>query len=123
MNFNPSKYLHLTITYQQTSHNYHICGQLIQRVSKAIYLGVLFDLNWKHHIANVCIQANATNSFLRRNITHCLINIRGNSFVRPILEYAYSVWSPYLQTDIQQIEKFNVVQHALYWMTTHGTVV
>ena len=58
--------------------------------------------------------------------THCPINIKANcykTFVRSILEYTSSVWSLHLQTDISKLKTFNVVLHAMYWMTTHGTVV
>jgi len=111
--------LHLTITnncnkQQITSYSYQICGQLIWRVSEAKYLG---DIWWASKLeATYCqhlyTKANAASSFLKRNITHCPTNIKSNwhkSFVRPILEYASSIWAPNLLTDIQKIEK---IQHS-----------
>jgi len=92
-------------------------------------LGIIFDehLNWKHHISNICTKANAAKSFLRRNIIHCPKNIKANcykSFVRPILEYSSSVWSPHLQTDIQQIEKIqrSAARYVLNDYSWHSSV-
>ena len=112
MKFNPSKCSHLIISNKHhiLHYNYHLCDQPIQRVSQAKYLGVTFDehLNWKHHIASICNKANAAKSFLKRNVNYCPTNFKANcykSFVRPILEYASTVWSPHLQCDIQQLDK------------------
>ena len=113
MKFNPSKCSRLIISIKHhiLHYYYHLCDQLIQRVSQAKYLGVTFDehLNWKHHIDSICNKTNAAKSFLKRNINYyCPTNIKANcykSFVRPILEYASPVWSLHLQCDIQKLDK------------------
>ena len=112
MEFNPAKCVHLTISNKHhiIEHNYYLFDHLIQKVSKAKYLGITFDehLTWKNHIHNICHKANSALAFLRRNINHCPISVRSHcykSFVRPILEYASPIWAPHLQSDICAIEK------------------
>ena len=48
MEFNPSKCMHLT-SFNKHHHSYYISNYLIQKVSNAKYLGVIFDehLTWK----------------------------------------------------------------------------
>ena len=112
MEFNPTKCVHLTISNKHhiIEHNYYLFDHLIQKVSKAKYLGITFDehLTWKNHIHNIRHKANSALAFLRRNINHCPISVRSHcykSFVRPILEYASPIWAPHLQSDICAIEK------------------
>ena len=59
-------------------------------------------------IDEICSKANSAKAFLRRNIYQCPKSIKSNcckTFVRPILEYAAPVWSPFLQCQIYQIER------------------
>ncbi len=73
-------------------------------------LGVLFSSNLKfaEHIASICKKA-----FCRVNLIFLAFYSRKPSFlvkmfktfVRPILEYASPVWSPYLKKDIDSLEK------------------
>ena len=112
MRFNPDKCVHLRITNIKTPlyHNYTIYNQQLREVSSAKYLGLSIDghLTWKDHINEICSKANSAKAFLRRNIYQCPKSIKSNcyqTFVRPILEYAAPVWSPFLQCQIYQIEK------------------
>ena len=112
MEFNPAKCVHLTISNKHhiIEHNYYLFDHLIQKVSKAKYLGITFDehLTWKNHIHNICHKANSALAFMRRNVNHCPISVRSHcykSLVRPILEYASPIWAPHLQSDICAIEK------------------
>ena len=105
MEFTPAKCVHLTISNKHhiIEHNYYLFDHLIQKVSKAKYLGITFDehLTWKNHIHNICQNANSALVFLRKNINHCPISVRSHcykSFVRPILEYASPIWAPHLQS-------------------------
>ena len=87
----------------------NIREQILQ-VTSAKYLGVTIDqhLTWKDHINNICHRANSVKGFLRRNLHQCPTSIKSNcykTFVRPILEYAVTVWSPYLQYQIHQLDK------------------
>ena len=73
------------------------------------YLGVTIghNLSWKPHIETTAKKANNSLSFSRRNLTSCQQDIKAQSYkslVRPILEYASTVWDPHTATDINQLE-------------------
>ena len=94
--------------------------QVLELVDHAKYLGLEIghDLNWNQHIQNVITKANRTLCFIRRNMETKHKGIRQVAFntkVRPQVEYASSVWSPYTQTNINKIEA--VQRRAARWVT------
>lgn len=111
MIFNASKCLHLTITRKSSpiQSKYFISNHAIQQVTSAKYLGITItnSLSWSEHITNITNKANSTRAFLQRNLNHCQIAVKSacyNTYVRPILEYASTIWSPYLSCDINRVE-------------------
>jgi len=69
-------------------------------VTEAKYLGVLLDskLSFKHHIDATCQKANRALSFIRRNLKSCNKQLKldaYNIFIKPILNYAATVWTPH----------------------------
>ena len=73
------------------------------------YLGVQISesLSWNAHIASTAKKASNSLAFLRRNLTSCPPDVKAQSYktlVRPILEYASTVWDPHTTTNINQIE-------------------
>jgi len=65
------------------------------------------NLSWSEHIKQITKKANNVKSFLQRNISTCPTQVKTNCYkalVKPILEYASIVWSPYTQRDINAIE-------------------
>ena len=88
---------------------YYLHGKELKHVPHIKYLGVNIshDLRWDKHIDSITLKATNTLNFLRRNI-----NIRNShaklqaykSLVRPILEYSSTVWDPYTNKLINQIE-------------------
>ena len=63
-------------------------------------------------LPNICSKAIKAKAFLLRNLYRCPPSVKSNcytSMVRPILEYAATIWSPHLQYQIHQLEK---VQHS-----------
>ena len=45
--------------------------------------------------------------FLQRNLKHCPTSIKArcySSMIRPILEYASAIWSPYTQRNVDLVE-------------------
>ena len=69
------------------------------------------DLSWNEHINNVCSKANKTLGFLRRNLKISSREIKETAYktlVRPIMEYAATVWDPLTQANIDNME---AVQH------------
>ena len=67
-----------------------------------------YCLKWSIHINNVCKKANAILDFLRRNLRNVPENSRKTvyiSLVRSVMEYAATIWNPYLKGDIDKLEK------------------
>ena len=73
-------------------------------------LGVLIDctLKFTDHISNIVSSANRLIGLLKRTflcITPDIKKIFYKAFIRPKLEYACSVWSPFLKKDIDKLER------------------
>ena len=80
-----------------------ICNELFGMCNEfSKYLGVTIDehLTWNDLVKTVISKANKVKGFLQRNIKYCpsIVKVRCfNSMIRPILEYASAIWSPYTQ--------------------------
>ena len=114
MEFHPKKCTVLPISRSTDPiiNTYRLHGHVLESVSSAKYLGVTLtkNLTWNSHIDNVCKKANKTLGFLRRNLkigSQKVKDMAYKTFVRPILEYACTVWDPYTQ---EQIDKLEAVQ-------------
>ena len=76
-------------------------------------------MSWKSHIQKIASKANNCRLFLQRNLRKCSAETKlrcYTTYVRPILEYAASVWDPVdnkLLTDI--LEK--VQRKAVRWIS------
>ncbi|XP_047127614.1 uncharacterized protein LOC124808516 [Hydra vulgaris] len=73
-------------------------------------LGVILsnDLKWENHIISVANKANRTLGFLKHGFKYLdvtILKLLYKSTIRPQLEYAASVWSPYSIKDIKRLEK------------------
>ena len=96
-------------------HNYHIATSPIKEATYIKYLGVQIDnkLTWNDHIQYITHKAAQVNGFLYRNLRQCPSNIKSmyyKSMVRPILEYASTVWDPNTNVNITKLE--SVQRHA-----------
>ena len=85
----------------------------LEIVSHHPYLGIELtqNLKWSLHINNIVSKANKALWFLRRNLWRCPVAVKQQmhfALVRPLLEYASSVWDPHTTSDIHKIE---MVQH------------
>ena len=71
---------------------------------------ITHDLRWNTHISNMCLKANRTLGFLRRNLYQCPQDVKEAAYrgiVRPILEYGSYVWDPQgvvLQQEIETVQ-------------------
>ena len=93
-----------------SSHLYQLDNTILQQVSTNPYLGITLskDLQWSTHIQNIVKKSNSALRFLRRNLKNCPEECRKLAYislVRSTLEYGSSIWDPYLQKDINCIEK------------------
>jgi len=116
MKFNPEKCQVLHITNQRKKKKqspYYIRGQQLISADTAKYLGVHLknNLNWTDHIKTVTKKARGVSAFLQRNIRPCPRKTKALCYltlVRPLLEYACTVWDPHTKENIHRLE---MVQH------------
>ncbi|BES94119.1 Retrotransposon protein [Nesidiocoris tenuis] len=98
-------------TQNPISFPYILDGEALQRKDQARDLGVLFDsrLLFPDHVGMVAGRAMRALGFLKRctreftnvaAITHLYLTM-----VRPIMEYASVVWSPYYEVHKQELER------------------
>ena len=127
MKFHPDKCTVLSANRTKTTIEpaYTLHGQTLAQAESVKYLGVTIqkDGTWKEHIANTTTKASQTLGFLGRNLRISCQNIKEQAYkmlVRPVLEYAASVWDPYTKQDTKDLEK--VQRHdvllALYFVVT-----
>jgi hypothetical protein len=108
---NPSKCSVLHIGRNNPHRDYRIgVGQTLMHVDRQLDLGVLVNstLSWSDHIASVVKRANSVHYLMNRAFQRPhkgLFNRLYTSYIRPLLEYAVVVWSPYLQRDIALLER------------------
>ena len=110
MTFHPGKCTTLPVTKKRnpakseyTLHDYNL-----ETAQEAKYLGITITKDsWDKHISNVCTKANKTLGFLCRIYlkisSKSIKETAYKTFVRPILEYACTIWDPY-QSSISKIE-------------------
>ena len=90
-------------------HTYSIGNTNLEHVSSMRDLGIIMsnDLKWANHCATTAKKASVRMNCLLRTFesksTVFLLNLY-KTFVRPKLEYASQVWSPYILKDIHLIE-------------------
>ena len=122
MEFNPGKCQVIQITRSKSpvKSRYFMHNQELESVDAAKYLGVTIskDLSWNSHISNITSTAYKTLGFVKRNVVTKNKDIKTmayNSLVRPQVEYASAVWSPYTKENINKIEK--VQRRAARWVS------
>lgn len=89
--------------------DYRIDQETLQRVSEYKYLGVIIthNLSWSSHIDYICNKSLKKLGYLRRTLRNSPKETKlmlYKSLIRPVLEYASPVWSPYKHMEINQIE-------------------
>lgn len=121
MEFNPSKcqVIHITRNKNVINNKYFLHGQVLESVPNAKYLGVDVSsgLNYNTHISRITTSANRTLGFIKRNITTKSEKVKQLAYkflVRPQLEYASTIWSPYTQTNIHKVEM--IQRRAIRWV-------
>ena len=109
MQFNAKKCYVLSIS-RKSSYYYQLNDTILQDVKSNPYLGlnISSDLKWSNHVNSVCEKASSTLGFIKRNLKHCPETTRHMAYVslvRSVLEYGATIWDPYLQCDINRLEK------------------
>ena len=102
------KVLHISRARQQIHSQYTLHGEILESVDCARYLGVSItkDLCWNTHINQITSKANRTLGFVKRNVRTTNQSFKELAYkilVRPQVEYASTMWSPYTKQNIQKI--------------------
>lgn len=111
MHFNPDKCEVMIITRRKdkTKPIYTLEGQFRSvRNTKDLGVTISSDLSWGMHAFAMVNKANMVLGIIKRSIgtnSQDASSELYKSLVRPILEYAAPVWSPYLIKDIVALEK------------------
>ena len=124
LNINKCSVLSITLKRNSIFHDYNILGATLKRVTNHDYLGVTIsnDLNWLRHVAKISNKASRTLGLLKRTLSPCSQNVKSIAYkmlVRPQLEYASEVWSPYTMKCIKKIEQ---IQRNSSFMNTVETL-
>ena len=100
LNIDKCVVLRCTRSTSPINYDYNLNDETLQVTEQHRYLGLIFheSMQWSHHIQAMCIKANRSLNFLRRNLSKCSSNVKQNAYItiiRPLLEYAACVWDPY----------------------------
>ena len=99
----------LNIGRQSTAPTYYIDGQSLPNVDQSIDLGIIIDgkLKFSKHINTIVRKAITRDNLILKCFysrdTHTLFRAF-KVYVRPIVEYCSSAWSPHLVKDIILLE-------------------
>ena len=118
MAFNTSKCNVMSVN-STSQRFYTMSNDILQEVDHATYLGISFsnDLTWSHHTDQVTKKAYQKLGFVRRNLHGAPKRSKARAYtclIRPGMEYAAPIWDPYLQKDINSLEK--VQRKAARWV-------
>ena len=112
--FNVAKCHSMRVTWnqhhKQILFDYSLHNQTLENVQSAKYLGITIsdNMDWCQHISEISSKATKTLGFLRRNLAFApqsTKEVAYKTLVRPKLEYAAPIWSPYSKLQINQVEK------------------
>jgi hypothetical protein len=89
---------------------YKLDGHTLESVPGSKYLGVHVnkDLSWNDHIQQTSAKASRSVGFLQRNLRGCPQDVKAQAYttlVRPVLEYASTVWDPYTLQQIYALKR------------------
>ena len=109
MKYNVAKCHSMRVTlHQQHKHilfDYSLRNQTLKNVQSAKYLGITIsdNMDWGQHISEISSKATKTLGFLHRNLAFAPKRMKEDAYktsVRPKLEYAAPIWSPYWKIQI-----------------------
>jgi hypothetical protein len=122
MSFHPGKCQVIRCNKGRKTYNrtYVLHDHPLEEVNTTCYLGVTLsaDASWEPHINAITTKASRTLGFLRRTLKISAKGVKDKAykaFVRPVLEYAASVWDPHNVKHIKSLEA--VQRRAARWVS------
>ena len=117
LTLNATKCKQMVITRSRThhSHQLYLASQPLECVQRYKYLGVIItsNLSWSEHIQSICNKSRKLVGLVYRqfylNADSDTLHQFCLSCIRPHLEYAWTVWDPYLakeKTLLEAVQKF-----------------
>lgn len=110
MPLNDNKCTLLHLGYNNPRYQYTIDENEVRKVKEQRDLGVLLceDFKWATHINTIIKKTNSliyliTKAF--KNLTPEMVRKLHKTYIRPKLEYAQCIWSPYYIKDIEALER------------------
>ena len=97
-------------SHKQIIHDYTLHQQTLENVQSAKYLGITIteNMDWGQHISDISSKATKTLGFLRRNLAFAPSSTKEVAYktlVRPKLEFAAPIWSPYQSSRKRRIRR------------------
>ena len=111
MEFHPTKcnVIRITRARKPIISEYKLYVSTLEAVSSTKYLGVNLtsDLRWNQHTQSVRTKAAGTLRLLQRNLRIGSTTIKtqaNNTYVRPLVEYAATVWDTHTKENVRKLE-------------------
>ena len=121
LKFNVSKCKRMHIGSKNTRHIYTMYDSVLNRfeqpetkIEKDLGIMISNDLKWSTQVSYASGKANKMLGIIKHSFKNLDINapkLLYTSLVRPHLDYANSVWCPYLEQDFKKLNRYNVKQH------------
>jgi len=112
MSFNPAKCKTICLSTKKVppQRKYVFCGAELEQVDSISYLRVILNdnLKWSNYVSSISGKASKVLGMIKRNLWNCSKKVKETAYtaiVRPKLEYACAAWDPYLQRDINSLER------------------
>ena len=128
MIFNPLKCCHMQFGTDIPATQFMLGTDFIPITNSVKYLGVHIDSNlkWNNHISKITAKANRALGLIKRNLKEAPKKTKWIAFtcmVKPILEYASQVWSPYAVGLTNSLEKVqNNAIRWVYWLKKRDSI-
>ena len=130
--FNPSKcvVMHITRAKRPINSQYSMHNQILDTADTVRYfeVDITSNLNFKQHINRITSNVNRTLGFLKRNTRFKTPGVREAAYqtlLRPRVEYASTIRSPYTKQGISKVEM--VQRRAKRWTlnnySPHSSVI
>jgi hypothetical protein len=110
LNFNINKCVVMHYGSNNKNYPFFINNIQLQDSESERDLGIIFSTNlkWKNHVTMITSKANQMLGRIKKSFARFDCKLMRSlylTFIRPLLEFAVPVWSPYMQGDCNAIEK------------------